>query len=87
MKTFKDYCAEYQKTKTKIKRNVWICFKWQIDNNFNFWKTDHDINKTDLKILQHLQKQQPELYNEIYGVLQAQKDFANDIYKLYKKVY
>lgn len=71
MKTFKDYCDEYDATikdsllknpqhRYIVKRCVWILSKWEVDNKVNPWEKDAYI-----KALQEVEKHDPELLEEL----------------------
>lgn len=71
MKSFKEYCAEYDAAIKDsllknpqhtyiVKRCVWILSKWEVDNNVNPWEKDAYI-----KALQEVEKHDPELLEEI----------------------
>ncbi len=84
MKTFKDYCAEYDATikesmlknpqhKYIVKRCVWILAKWETENNLNPWEKDKYI-----KALQDLQTTDPELLEELSEGYELQMQAIKD---------
>lgn len=84
MKSFKEYCHEYEKAiqdsllknptpKYTVKRCVWILSKWELDNNVNPWEKEKYI-----KALQEVEKTDPDLINELSDgyeiMMQAMKE-------------
>ena len=84
MKTFKDYCDEYDATIKDsmlknpththiVKRCVWILAKWETDNNLNPWESE-----SYTKALKDLQKTDPELLEELAAGFELQTQAIKD---------